>query len=267
MGFTGISTAWLRSNFLQGISLEDSKGKPYPDSNLDAALKAVKSEWTRNYGLLWEPTRVILGEVPSGRIPAEPELTINSHGPDYDYTMWHGDKWAIMKVPFRPIKQLHYVAVSLGGTNQPAMMEFKEEWWRLDGRRNFLRLSPGFKNIAVSNLASIPLALLGGTRSVPQSWRIAYTAGFGDPQAEAPDLAWALGQAATIKVLPILASLLDRGGATSSQSVSVDGLSQSRSFPVSAQSHRYSPYQSSLQADVDKFLESYFDTRRPLMVV
>ncbi|RTI10519.1 hypothetical protein CSW27_14275 [Thermus scotoductus] len=66
---------------------------------------------------------------------------------------------------------------------------------------------------------------------------------------------------AVILLLPTLAMLQE--GALGSESVSVDGLSQSRSYPVSATSHRYSPYQTALERGLEDFLRTYFSIKGP----
>lgn len=258
---SGVTAQWVRDTFLQGIPFEDKNGKPFPHKNLDLAISAVMKEWTREYGVLWEPTRVVAGEVLPDKYPATPEPLLRVTGPSYDPQMWNGDKWAILKLSHNPIQAMHYMALSLGGESQPPIMEFKSDWWRLNTKRNTLQLYPGWKNLAISNLAIYQVAFIGGTRLIPQAWRMAYTAGFEDAFSEAPDLVFALGQMVAVKVLPMLAQLQDASGSVSSQSVSVDGLSQSRSYPVTAQSHRYSPLQNNLQADAQAFLQKYFNVR------
>lgn len=266
----GLSAGYIRRLFLQNIPLEDLRGQPYPEANLEDALRATMAEWTRLYGVLWQPTRVVVGEVPPDKLPPEPEPLRRRPGIDYEASAFFGDKWGLLKLPYYPINQMLYLAISLGGNTQPAILEFGSQWWRLNENRLSMRVYPGWNNLAITSLALYQLALLGGnSRVIPQSWRAAYLAGYDNVREEAPDLARALAAAATIKVLPTLASLRDREGSVSSQSVSVDGLSQSRAYPVTAQSHRYSPLQNNLQTELDGFLRRYFDTKpgRPRVVV
>lgn len=262
-----LTAEYLRSRFLQGFTLEDRQGKPFPDEHLEHAIKVAKSWFTRKYGTLFERTLVVCGTIPENELPnpqpgypAAPRIT--RHGMDYEPDSWQGDKWASLKLPWGPIHtgdDIHYVGLGLGGYAMPAIISFPRDWIQLSGRRYYLRLYPGFTSLSVAHITGFHLSIVASHRRVPNAWRIAYTAGFEDVMDEEPDLAHALGMRATIELLPTLAMLDD--GAITQESVSVDGLSQSRGYATSAQSHRLSPYETTLKAQLDEFLRDYYQTK------
>ena len=255
----GLSVDYLKSRFFQGISLEDKDGKPFPQQNFERALRESEAWFTRTHGVLFEPTQVILGNVPAENIAAVPVKQRRSHGLDFEPDAFEGDRWSALKLPFGPIHDIRYVGLGLGGQALPAVMSFPEDWWQLSQRRYFLRLYPGYKSLQAANFSSFHMAIVAGRRRIPNAWRIVYEAGFEDVALSEPDLAHAVAARAVISVLPSIAML--QNGSVSSESVSVDGLSQSRSFPTSAQSHQLSPLQSALETQLEQFLSVYFDTR------
>lgn len=257
-----LTAAYLRDRFLRGIPLEDREGRPFPDAYLEEAIKDAQAWFTRAFGVLFEPTRVVLGHVPEARLPQDGLPVIRGEGPDYEPDAWHGDRWALMKLPYGPIREVHYVALGLGANATPAVLEFPREWWQVARKRYALRLFPGWTSIQMVQLAGVWTGVVAGNRRIPHGWRIAYDAGFQNVAEEEPDLAWAVAARAVILLLPTLAMLQE--GALGSESVSVDGLSQSRSYPVSATSHRYSPYQTALERELEGFLRTYFANRGPL---
>lgn len=262
-----LDATYLRSRFLQGFALEDATGKPFPEAHIEHAIDVAKAWFQRKYGTLFERTHVLIGEVPEAEIPKPkpgyPALPrIARHGMDYEPDSWQGDKWASLKLPWGPIKDagdLYYVGLGLGGRAMPAIISFPDDWIQLSERRYYLRLYPGYNSLAVSHVTGFHLSIVASHRRVPNAWRIAYTAGFEDVLVEEPDLAYAIGLRATIDLLPSIA-MLDEGALTS-ESISVDGLSQARNYAVSGQTHRLSPYESSLQKHLDDFLKSYYQTR------
>ncbi len=257
-----LNAAYLRRRFLQGIPLEDASGRPVPEANFDDALREAHAFFTRKFGVLFRPTRVILGNVPPEQRPPPggTEAVIETNGIDYDPQTWHADRWASIQLPFGPVHDIRFVGVGLGGQALPTIIHFPSDWWQLSERRYFLRLYPGFLSLQTFAASSFHLSIIAARRRIPNAWRIVYRAGFSDVFNEEPDLARAIALQATILLLPTLAML--HSGSIVSESVSVDGLSQSRSFPVSATSHRLSPLQSSLQAELDSFLSLYFATQR-----
>ncbi len=258
-----LTAQYLRDRFLRGVPLEDKEGRPYPEAYLEDALKAAQAWFTRAFGVLFAPTRVVLGAVPQARLPEDGLPILRGEGPDYEPDAWKGDRWSILKLPYGPIREVRYVALGLGGQALPPVLEFPREWWQVSRRRYALRLYPGWTSAQMVQLSGVWTGVVAGGRRIPNGWRIAYDAGFGDVLEEEPDLAWAVAARAAILLLPTLAMLQE--GAVASESVSVDGLSQSRSYPVSATSHRLSPYQSALEKELEAFLRTYFSIKGPIL--
>jgi hypothetical protein len=254
-----LDAAYLKRRFLQGVPLEDASGKPFASENFDDALREAKAFFTRKFGVLFEPTHVVLGNVPPKAQPQSGAI-ISSNGIDYDPQTWHADRWASIQLPYGPVKGIDYVGLGLGGQALPTIIEFPHDWWQLSERRYFLRLYPGYLSLQTFAASSFHLSIVASKRRIPNAWRIVYRAGFEDVFADEPDLAHAVGLKAVISLLPALAML--QSGSNTSESVSVDGLSQSRSYPVSATSHKLSPLQSSLEAELDAFLSMYFAAQR-----
>lgn len=256
---------WLKARFLAGIPLEDSRGRPMPAEVLNGTLAAAKRYFERTYGVLFEPSRVICGAVPDDKKPANPdnEPEIIRHGIDYDPQGFTGSRWHHMLLPHGPVLEVDYLALTFG-TPQTQIVTFPKDWHRVSKKRWALRVYPGDTSIKTESVQLayylVGVASPSATRQIPQGWALYYKAGYEDVMVQEPDLAAAIGMKAIIAALPQIAMLNE--GALSSESVSVDGLSQSRSYPVSAQSHRYSPLESSLQAKLDSFEKSFFATNR-----
>ncbi|WP_027894445.1 hypothetical protein [Calidithermus chliarophilus] len=251
----------LREEFFRDIPLEDSRGRPVSDAALEKVIGVTEAEWTRMYSVLWTPTTVVAGAVPPDKIPPD-QPTLEATPPSFDPEGWHADRWHFLKLPYTPVRELHYVGLGLGGGASNAILVFPPDWWQLNKRRGTLQLFPAYQQLAVANISSFQLSVIAGARRIPNAWRLCLSAGYDDVSVEQPDLAYYLLMAAAIKLLPKAAML--REGVISSESVSVDGLSQSRAYPVSGQTHRYSPYQKSLEEQLENFKRSYFTTQKGL---
>lgn len=253
-----LDAAYLKTRFFSSVVLENEQGQPYPDSNLTHAVEEAKSFFRRKFGVLFARTLVKVGNIeasaPSGELPV-----LQTSGIDYDPKAFYQDRWSAMTLPYGPIKShedILKVEIGLGGYAQPSILEFKRDWFQLSERRYMLRLYPGYTSLSAHRISSFHLSILAGERRIPNAWRIAYVAGFENLEEEAPDLAHAIAMHAAIAELPFVAAFTQ--GLVSSESVSVDGLSQSRSLPVSGQTHSLSPLQSALEARLGEFLSTYF---------
>ncbi|PZA08310.1 hypothetical protein [Meiothermus sp. Pnk-1] len=254
-----LTPAYLQNYILQGIPLEDSAGRPLDPAVLAGYIAQAEADYTRKFGVLYRPTRVVLGRVPEGRIPSTPPERIDRPGPDYEARAWQGDRWSILRLPYGPTREILYVGIGYGA-NGAQILEFSPQWYQPTPHRFNLRLFPGSTLLAQANLASYAAGLLAGSRSVVQGWRIAYIAGYTDILTEQPDLAHAIALRAAQKALPMLTMMAQ--GYISSESVSVDGLSQSRGYPVSAGKHLYSALADELKAQEEDFLGSFFQSRK-----
>jgi len=263
-----MDTAWLQDRFLAGIPLEDATGKPMPPVVLEATLASAKRFYTRTHGVLYEPTRVIVGAVPDAKCPANPdnEPEVTRPGIDYDLEGFKGSRWHSMNLPFGPVRSFDFVGLTYG-TADTNIISFPPDWWRIGTKRWNLRLFPGNTSLKTENMSLASYVFTLGTpgtnRQVPQGWAFYYRAGYTDIQE--PDLATAIGMKAIVGALPQIAMLNE--GALSSESVSVDGLSQTRSYPTSAQAHRYSPLQTDFEKKLEAFNKSFFQTHRGVKFV
>lgn len=254
-----LTPEYLRGHILRGIPLEDQSGRPLEAQVLSAFIAQAEADYTRRFGVLYAPTRVVLGRVPEDRLPATPAARIDRPGPDYEARAWQGDRWSILRLPYGPTREILYVGLGYGA-NGAEILEFNPQWYQPTPHRFNLRLFPASTVLAQANLASYGAGVLAGSRSLVQGWRIAYVAGYSDILAEQPDLAHAIALRATQKALPMLAMMAQ--GYISSESVSVDGLSQSRGYPVSAGKHLYSALADELKAQEEDFLRSFFQSRK-----
>lgn len=256
-----LTTAWLKERFLAGIPLEDSRGKPMPSVVLEGTLASAIRYFERKYGVLLEPSFISCGAVPDGKTPVNPNNypVIQRHGLDYDPQGWHGSRWHNMSLPFGPVREVDYLALTFG-TVDTKIVEFPSDWWRVSNKRWALRIFPGQSVLEGQNVQLAyyvaQMRTPNNTRIIPQAWALHYQAGYDNVLQDEPDLATAIGMKAIIGALPQVAMLNE--GTLSNESVSVDGLSQSRGYPVSAQSHRYSPLQSDLENKLLAFEKHFF---------
>ena len=112
-----ITAQRLSTEYLNGMPLPDSKGRPMSPEAMEAKIKSTTAAFQRRYNLRLTPTLVRLGEADLPGAPAPtPELPlITRDAPEFVPHAWERSRHASIKLPVGPIKRVHAVGLKLPG--------------------------------------------------------------------------------------------------------------------------------------------------------
>lgn len=250
-----LTPEWLKTNYLTGLEFVDRAGKPYPDSFFETHMQNAlrKLEKLCDISIL--------------------ELTITGEEHDYhaqDYLNWG---WIqLYKVPVRMVTQLRGV-FPLG----VSIVTYPSEWIQLRGESGQINVVPNqgaLGSVIIGQGGDFLPIMYGGISTVPNLWRVDYTAGM-DPDDMPRMIVEALAKLACIDALRIMSDLVRPIG-VSSESASIDGLSQSMSYQAPAFQARISGYLEDLYGPSGKsqeltmtsgLLKQILDAYRPINMV
>lgn len=211
-----LSVQELKDRYLFGLDLTNDAGEPFPDASFEFWIRAAVDSVSRRLDL------PILEEV----ITNEPH---DYYREDYNKYMW-------LRVKRFPVLSLQKVRLVLPG--EQVIYEFPDEWFQLLPESGQLQMVPGVGTAGTvllgANGAYLPL-IYGTARFIPRAFRIDYTAGFEEVPFEIQDI---IGKVASFGPLNIAGDLLG-GAGIASQSLSIDGLSQSFNTTSSATNAGY----------------------------
>lgn len=173
--------------------------------------------------------------------------------------------WSFLKMTYQVVKGLALE----GYLNNILQLTMPEHWMSVkksdDGRSIFrnIFIIPNTGGIVVHTGASFsgltPQLNWFGNKTVPNYWKIKYRTGFDDPE-QISDLYDFIGKMAAVPLLTMLGDVL-LGIGLSSQSLSIDGLSQSLSILKSQQggifAARINQYLSELKDNLTRVQSSY----------
>lgn len=204
-----LSIEELKINFLTGVDLTDDDGKPYPDSLFRFYIRSAVSWLELRLGI---PLRrlVVVGE-------------------RHDYYREEFQKHQMLFLENIPV--ISVTAVRIGYPSVPSSFRaYPAEWLQLSSRAaGHLELVPGNGAMVLPFLGSggllMPGLFSGGHRSLPGVFEVDYVAGFERGQVP-PIMAELVGKYASLGPLNIAGDLV-AGAGIASQSLSMDGLSQS----------------------------------------
>jgi hypothetical protein len=208
----------LKTNYLFGLDLTDDAGTPYPDSLYEYFIKSAVSWLEHKLDLPLRPTRYV-------------EETHDFIREDYLQYIW-------MDLLHYPILEVEEVKLVLPG--EQLVHTFESSWFQLEKEVGQLQLVPGpgsAGTILMGNVGAWLPLIYAQARMVPRAFRVTYTAGF--ESGKLPDiLRDAVGKTASFGPLNIAGDLLG-GAGIASQSISMDGLSQSFNTTSSATNAGY----------------------------
>jgi len=220
-----LTPTWLKKNFLTGLQFVDEHGTEYGDDFFDYHLSnaVAKLEKLCDIAIL--------------------ELDIKSEEHDYlvtDYLNWG---WMqLYKVPVKQVNELRGVYPL--GTN---VVKYPNEWIQVNGEAGQINVVPTQGAIGAVIIGQggdfVPL-VYGGVSRVPNLWQVDYVAGM-DPDNMPRMVVEGIAKLACMDLLTIVSDTTRPVGVTS-QSASVDGLSQSQSYAVPAFQGRLQRYTADL---------------------
>lgn len=251
-----LTPEWLQKNYLTGLSFVDAQNRPFPDTFFETHMQNA----VRRLEKLCDISIL--------------ELTINSEEHDYhgsDYMDWG---WLqLYKVPVRSVSQLR--GVFPPNTN---VITFPNEWIQIRGESGQLNVVPNQGAIGAFVIGQggdfLPLIYGGGVTKVPNLWQVDYVAGM-NPDDMPRMIVEAIAKLASIDILRIMSDLARPIGVTS-ESASIDGLSQSMSYQLPAFQARIQGYLEDLYGPTGKdqsatmtsgLLKQIYDAYRPINMV
>ena len=208
----------VKNNYLFGLDLTDDAGNEIPDSLYEFYIKAAVS---------WMETRLDIKIAP----------TVIS-GEEQDFFKNDYNTYILLQTDHVPILSIEKIALVLPGEQQ--VIEYQADWIHSLPEAGQINIIPGSGSTSVVTLglsgAWLPFTQ-GRTKHLPNIFHLDYTAGFAKGKAP-PVLLDAIGMYSALGPLNILGDLII-GAGIASQSLSLDGLSQSINSTSSATNSGY----------------------------
>jgi hypothetical protein len=215
---TLVSVDELKTNYLFGLDLTDDQGNEYPDSLY---------EWFIRSAISWLEHRL--------DIPIAPKTLVDEKhdyfAEDYGHYIW-------MKLEESPVINVEEVRMVLPG--EQVVQTFDSTWIQLQKHSGQLQLAPGTGaagSILLGAAGAYIAMIYRNNRFIPNAFRVDYTAGF-EPGQVPPVILDLIGKKASFGPLNIAGDLLG-GAGIASQSIGIDGLSQSFNTTSSATNAGY----------------------------
>jgi hypothetical protein len=259
----------LKTFYLLGIDLTDDNGVPFPDSLFQHYIIEAVDHWEKELDIAIRP--LVIEDEPGS------EEQQDYFREDYNNYIW-------IELNYFPVVEVTSVQLVLPG--EAVVQIFNREWIHIERAAGQVQLVPGTGTAGTILLGAsgawIPL-IYGNNRYIPNVFRIAYRAGFGRPSPGATDptagltgpksvadpildrgvprdIKHLIGMRAALGPLNIAGDLIV-GAGIASQSIGIDGLSQSVSTTSSATNAGYGAriiqYQKDIKA-LEKSLKDYY---------
>lgn len=220
----------LMNIYLFGVDLTDDNGTPYP---------AIIYDWSIRYAIDWLQHKL--------DIRIRPEQITER----YDYWRRDYQEWVCLKLRNSPIiddlagvdlssLQSDLTRVKVQWPSNTTVLEFDQRWIQLRedaGHINIVPTAGSFSQIMISAGGALLPLLAEGRDFVPNLFEVTYTAGFRQGQVPRA-LRELIGKKAAFGPLNVAGDLLG-GAGIASQSIGIDGLSQSFSTTSSATNAGY----------------------------
>lgn len=211
-----ISVADLKTNYLFGLDLTDDNGNEYPDSLFEFYIKSAVSYMELRLDIPLSPKRIV-------------EERHDFYREDYPKYIW-------LETDVFPILDVEEIKLVLPG--ERVVQIFPRDWYQIEKEFGQIQLTPGIGSagtVLLGASGSYIWNLYNHSKSIPGAFRVTYTAGFEPLPFYLRDL---VGMLASFGPLNIAGDLLG-GAGVASQSLSIDGLSQSIATTSSATNAGY----------------------------
>jgi len=220
-----LSITQLVSEFLQGINFVDRNNQPIPPSTFDTHINAAVT-YLENF-LAIKIKRQYIEE-------------------DKEFLRDDWNQWGRVKASY-PVFCIQSLEGFVGAVRQ---VTYQKEWISIKktndpiGRHRAIRIVPNqtafVQNVAVAFSGIYPHLGFLGSKSVPNYWKLKYTTGW-DEWDIPEDIKFAIALMASTNLLTFLSTGMNPFFATSNQSISIDGLSQSLTGLQNSNSLLFSP--------------------------
>lgn len=197
-----LSVEELKTNFLFGVDLTDDENTPYPDSLFQFYIESAV-QWVSNELDIVLPATIFTNE-------------------RHDFIRQDYHKFMWMHLLRVPVISVEAVEMYLPGNSNPAII-FPADSIYVDRAAGHVEVVPGNSQLVLGT-SSMFLPMLKGVHDyLPQAFRVDYTAGFLTIPGDIREL---VGMMAALGPLNIAGDLV-AGAGIASQSISMDGISQS----------------------------------------
>lgn len=212
----------LKAHYLFGIVIDDDNGNELSPETYQQYIDNAVSLLEHTLDINITPEQVV----------EDKDYRINDYA-DWGYLY-------LNQYPVASIDKIEMVYFRDADGNPETIQEIPTNWMRLQNHDGIVRLVPNARfpaNLQIDQSGNYFPEVLR-SNMVPHLWRLTYTAGFED--GKIPDMVnQAIGLLAAIQAL-IVGGNLVLGAGIASQSLSLDGLSQSIATTASAENSTYS---------------------------
>lgn len=241
----GLSRDELVTNYMFGIELKDQQGNPFPESLIISYLNSAISYAEGLFDICLTKQNVV----------------DESH--DYDRNDYMN--WGYIQLFKRPVQKVTRLQLMYG--TRPSF-EVPLDWLKIDKMGGKIQMFPssGNSNALIINQSGVIFGLNQVWSYAPQMWSVDYEAGMTAKDIP-PELKELIYKQATCNIMTVWGDLI-LGAGIASQSISIDGLSQSIGTTQSAMYGGASARVDSYRQDIDRLigvLRMKLDT--PRMVV
>jgi hypothetical protein len=215
-----LSVADLKSKYFFGIPIVTPDGSLMPDEDIEYYIRAAQTELETTLDI--KLRKQVVTETK-------------------DFLMEHYKNWGYIKATY-PVSCINSITGFIGTTRQ---VEYPEEWFTIrktndDIVHRSINIVPTNNGSAINQsvVYSGIYPQLGyyGSRTIPSYWNLKYVSGFDEIPS---DLIRVMGMMAAIPIYDLLGNLVLRAG-IASQSIGLDGLSESIGTTQSAENHAFS---------------------------
>lgn len=230
----------LKSDYLFGITLEDEDGNEYPNANIDNWIEKA---------VAWMENQLQISITPT-------VITAENH----DYQINEYMAFCYIQLHQFPVVSVDSIKASYAGQD---VMDFPSDWIQIYKESGQLQLVPStgtLGQVLLGQCGGLLLPMLNSRYSnMPHLFKVSYTAGF-ETNSVPGNIVDLIAMKACIGVLNIMGDIL-LGAGIASQSVSIDGLSESIGTTQSAENSAYSArirqYERQIKAELPE-LKAYY---------
>lgn len=196
-----LSVEELKTNYLFGLDLTDDSATPFPDSLFQFFIESA-TQYVQDKLDVTLPITIILDE-------------------KHDFIRQDYNKYIWMQLLNIPVQSVERIRLILP-TNQ-TVLEYDPTWVHVDNEAGHVEIVPGAGQLTLGQTGAFLPLVFGGQDYLPQAFHIDYTCGFQKVPADIRDC---IGMIASFGPLNIAGDLIG-GPGIASQSISLDGISQS----------------------------------------
>jgi hypothetical protein len=247
-----LTPRWLKANYLTGLKFVDEHGKEFPDSLYETHLANAVEKLEKLCDICVLPRDITAEEH-------------DYHAQDYLHWGW----MRLFKVPILEVTAFR--GVYPAGSN---IIEYPVEMVKVrreTGQINLVVTNGALSSVIVGQGGDFLPLIYAGVSHVPNLWQVDYSAGM-DVDNLPRMIVEAIAKLAACDLLTIFSDLIRPIG-ISSESASIDGLSQSMSYQAPAFQARLTRYDSDLYGPSGKrqdlamtsgLLKQIYDAYRPI---